>query len=106
MDRFRNTVLHNAANQGDEAALRRLLSGPSTTTDALHLKRLDLEAVGKGGWTPLEVAVYKGHAPIVALLLSAGARVRPRALGLAREYDQPQILAQLLATTSSVPEND
>ncbi|MCR9141834.1 MAG: ankyrin repeat domain-containing protein [bacterium] len=88
----RNSALHSAANSGDLDAARRLLAGGA-----------DLHAVGKGGWTPLHVATFKGHLEMVALLLESGARVDDGALDFAREYGYEQIRAELEAARRPNP---
>lgn len=80
----RNTALHSAAGSGNVAAARRLLAAGA-----------EIEAIGKGGWTPLHVATFKGHLEVVELLLAAGARVHESTLAFAREYSYDAILAKL-----------
>ena len=80
----RNTALHTAANHGNLAAARRLIKAGA-----------DLNAVGKGGWTPLVMASFKGHYEVVAALLAAGAEVDENALNFAREYGHERILRLL-----------
>ncbi|MBL8019502.1 MAG: ankyrin repeat domain-containing protein [Leptospirales bacterium] len=81
---LKNGVLHQAANKGDAKGLRR------------HLEtNQNIDQPGKGGWTPLDVASYKGHAEIVRILLEAGAHVNARSLQLAQEYGYKEI-AELL----------
>lgn len=74
---LRNTPLHGAANSGNLAVVRQLLERDPD---------LDLEIRGKGGWTALHVAVYKGHLPVVEALLAAGAQIQAPMLYTACEY--------------------
>lgn len=63
------TALHIAARFGFVDCARALIEGSET-------QRPDLEIAEKTyGWTPLFIACVDGHAPIVDLLLSAGAEV-------------------------------
>lgn len=80
----RNTALHSAANHGDARAARRLIE-----TGA------EIDAIGKGGWTPLHVATFKGHLEVVQVLLAAGARVEESTREFAKEYEYIEILAAL-----------
>ena len=54
--------LHQAAHDGDLAALQRLISAGA-----------DINAADDIGWTPLHFACDNGNAPIIAKLLAKGA---------------------------------
>jgi ankyrin repeat protein len=58
-------ALAAAAQAGDTARLQQLLARDASA----------LNAIGPGGWTPLHLAVYFGHADAAALLLARGADV-------------------------------
>jgi len=60
------TTLHEAATQGDIGAVKALLA-----------EHADVNAKGRGGWTPLHLAAEKGHKGIVEILLANGAGVDP-----------------------------
>ncbi len=92
--RLRNTPLHGAANSGNLAVLQQLLQRDPDQ---------DLEVRGKGGWTPLHVAVYKGHLPIVTALLKAGALVHSEMLYTACEYGYA-VVARTLVLAGATPD--
>jgi ankyrin repeat protein len=58
-------ALTTAAQQGDAARLQQLLAQDANA----------LSAIGPGGWTPLHLAVYFGHADAAEVLLAQGADV-------------------------------
>lgn len=60
-----STALHDAAWQGDEAAVRVLLE-QGTPVDVRH---------GEGGSTPLLFAALRGNLPMIRLLLAHGANI-------------------------------
>lgn len=62
-----NTTLHYAVRLGDPQMVARILA---RAKDA----NLDVDAHGKGGWSPLGLAVRVGNTPVVDALLAAGAR--------------------------------
>ncbi|NDD55013.1 ankyrin repeat domain-containing protein [bacterium] len=65
LDSYDNTLLHLAAAKGHLKAVALLLGQKNI------LKNLD--AVDKGGWTPLHKAVFNGHLEIAQLLVTCGA---------------------------------
>ena len=58
-------ALTTAAQQGDAARLQQLLAQDANA----------LSSIGPGGWTPLHLAVYFGHADAAEVLLAQGADV-------------------------------
>ena len=62
-----NTTLHYAVRLGNPQMVARILA---RAKDA----KLDVDAHGSGGWSPLGLAVRVGNAPVVDALLAAGAR--------------------------------
>ena len=84
---FRNTALHAAADTGNLTLAAKLIE-----------RGADLTVVGKGGWRPLLMAVYKGHAPVVRILLEAGADVHDERMPLhvAAEYGYETIIRSLI----------
>jgi len=70
--------LHDAARQGDLAAVERLLAGGA-----------QVEATDGGGATPLYVAASEGHAAVVARLLAAGGNARHQVVGFSGSIGTP-----------------
>ena len=64
------TVLHRAAQDGHENAVKAILASTANSQDLLNL------AETVNGWTPLFIACVHGRLPIVKLLLEAGAEQR------------------------------
>ena len=85
--RMENTPLHSAAGSGATDLVRRLVA-----------EGADLNAIGKGGWKPLLMAVYRGHTHVVRTLLEAGAQTNDgqNPLHFAAEYSYKNILELLL----------
>lgn len=65
LDSYDNSLLHLAAAKGHLRAVTLLLGQKNI------LKNVD--AVDKGGWTPLHKAVFNGHLDIAKLLVTYGA---------------------------------
>jgi len=61
-----NSVLHQAVLKGDTAMVNLLLLHASAVS-------LDVNGEGRGGWTPLGLAVRAGNAVVVQALLEGGA---------------------------------
>jgi len=60
--------LYLVVQANDEAAVKSILVSPATTQDQLNTRDTTT------GWTPLFIACVGGFAPIVRLLLAAGAK--------------------------------
>ena len=63
-------TLHDAAESGDVAAVRRLVASGA-----------DLEEPGEEGATPLHVAALHGHVEVLKTLVELSANKRPIRLG-------------------------
>ena len=62
-----NTTLHHAVRLGNPQMVARIVARAKDV-------KLDVDAHGSGGWSPLGLAVRVGNAPVVDALLAAGAR--------------------------------
>lgn len=82
MNKQKNTLLHIYTNQGNIQKVQELLQ-----------KGENPNTIGKGNYTPLEIASYKGFKEIVQLLLEYGANLhKESALMLAKEYKHYEII--------------
>lgn len=82
MHKQKNTLLHIYTNQGNYDKVKELLE-----------RGINPNITGKGNYTPLEIASYKGFKEIVILLLKYGATLhKDNALKLAKEYHHSEII--------------
>lgn len=69
-DKSGRTALHSAAAQGSDSIVSLLLKWMSKLCVISALNQRDYK-----GWTPLLVAVCRGHTKVVSILLDAGADI-------------------------------
>ncbi|MCX7810418.1 MAG: ankyrin repeat domain-containing protein [Leptospiraceae bacterium] len=82
MNKQKNSLLHIYTNQGNIKKVKELLE-----------KGENPNTIGKGNYTPLEIACYKGFTDIVQLLLHYNATLhKENALKLAKEYQYKEII--------------